>query len=173
MKNDLHAVIGVYTRHTDAEDAIRTLRRGGFDIRRLSIIGKGYQSEAHAVGFYTTGDRMKTWGGIGAAWGGIGAAWGGLWGLLVGGAFFIVPGFGPVAVAGGLASLLVGALEGAVVGGGLSALGTGLMGLGLTREQAIKYEHELKADRYLLFVHGTEAEAGAARAMLKPVQAAA
>lgn len=166
MKNDLHAVIGVYARHTDAEDAIRTLRRDGFDIRRLSIIGKGYQSEAHAVGFYTTGDRMKIWGGIGAAWGG-------LWGLLVGGAFFIVPGFGPVAVAGGLASLLVGALEGAAVAGGLSALGAGLVGLGLTKAQAIKYERELKADRYLLFVHGTEAEADAARALLKPLAAVA
>lgn len=166
MKNDLHSVIGVYARHADAEAAIRSLRRSGFDIQRLSIIGKGYQSEEHAVGFYTTGDRMKTWGGIGAAWGG-------LWGLLVGGAFFIVPGFGPVAVAGGLASLMVGALEGAVVVGGLSALGAGLVGLGLTKEQAIKYERELKADRYLLFVHGTEAEADAARAMLKPLDVAA
>jgi hypothetical protein len=45
------------------------------------------------------------------------------------------------------------------------------VGLGLPREQAIKYERELKADRYLLFVHSTEAEAGAARAMLKPVAA--
>lgn len=163
---DLHSVIGVYERHADAEDAIRALQRGGFDIQRLSIIGKGYQSEEHAVGFYTTGDRMKTWGGIGAAWGG-------LWGLLVGGAFFIVPGFGPIAVAGGLASMMVGALEGAVVVGGLSALGAGLVGLGLTKDQAIKYERDLKADRYLLFVHGTEAEVEAARAILKPAQAAA
>ena len=166
MKNDLHSVIGVYDHHADAESAIRSLKRSGFDIQRLSIIGKGYQSEEHAVGFYTTGDRMKTWGGIGAAWGG-------LWGLLVGGAFVIVPGFGPVAVAGGLASLMVGALEGAVVIGGLSALGAGLVGLGLTKEQAIKYERELKADRYLLFVHGTQAEADAARAMLKPLDVAA
>ncbi len=163
---DLHSVIGVYERHSDAETAIRALQRGGFDIKRLSIIGKGYQSEEHAVGFYTTGDRMKTWGGIGAAWGG-------LWGLLFGSAFFFVPGIGPVAVAGSLAAALVGALEGAAVVGGLSAVGAGLVGLGLSKEQAIKYERDLKADRYLLFVHGTEAEIDAARALLKPVEAAA
>lgn len=163
---DLHSVIGVYERHSEAETAIRALQRGGFDIKRLSIIGKGYQSEEHAVGFYTTGDRMKTWGGIGAAWGG-------LWGLLMGSAFFFVPGIGPVAVAGSLAAALVGALEGAAVVGGLSAVGAGLVGLGLSKDQAIKYERDLKADRYLLFVRGTQAEVDAARALLKPAEAAA
>jgi len=160
---DLHSVIGVYERHTDAEAAIRTLQRGGFNIQRLSIIGKGYQTEEHAVGFYTTGDRMK-------GWGGLGAFWGGLWGMLIGSAFFIIPGIGPVAVAGTLSSMLVGAFEGAAVVGGLSALGAGLVSLGLTKEQAIKYERDLKADRYLLFVHGTQVEADAARILLKPAE---
>ena len=72
-----------------------------------------------------------------------------------------------------VANLLAGALEGAVLVGGLSALGAGLVGLGLTKEEAIKYERDLKADRYLLFVHGTEAEADAARALLKPLAAVA
>lgn len=163
---DLHSVIGVYERHTDAEAAIRTLQRGGFNIQRLSIIGKGYQTEEHAVGFYTTGDRMKSWGGLGAFWGG-------LWGMLIGSAFFFIPGIGPVAVAGTLSSMLVGAFEGAAVVGGLSALGAGLVSLGLTKEQAIKYERDLKADRYLLFVHGTQVEADAARTLLKPAETVA
>lgn len=161
---DLNSVIGVYDTHEAAETAVRALQRSGFDIKRLSIIGKGYRSEEHPVGFYTTGDRMKTWGGIGAFWGG-------LWGMLFGGAFFWVPGFGPLAAAGAAASLLAGALEGAVLVGGLSALGAGLVGLGLSKEDAIKYERDLKADRYLLFVHGTQAEVDAARSLLKPVEA--
>ncbi|MEW6414327.1 MAG: general stress protein [Pseudomonadota bacterium] len=161
---DLNSVIGVYDTHDAAETAVRALQRSGFDIKRLSIIGKGYRSEEHPVGFYTTGDRMKTWGGIGAFWGG-------LWGLLFGGAFYWVPGFGPLAAAGAIASLLAGALEGAVLVGGLSALGAGLVGLGMSKEDAIKYERDLKADRYLLFVHGTQAEVDAARSLLKPVEA--
>lgn len=161
---DLNSVIGVYDSHDAAEHAVRALQRSGFDIKRLSIIGKGYRTEEHPVGFYTTGDRMK-------AWGGTGAFWGGLWGLLFGGAFFWVPGFGPLAAAGAVANLLAGALEGAVLVGGLSALGAGLVGLGLTQEEAIKYERDLKADRYLLFVHGTEADVDAARSLLKAVEA--
>ncbi|MFN3750643.1 MAG: hypothetical protein ACK4SR_04680 [Thiobacillus sp.] len=160
---DLNSVIGVYDTHDAAENAVRALQRSGFDIKRLSIIGKGYRTEEHPVGFYTTGDRMK-------AWGGIGAFWGGLWGMLFGGAFFWVPGFGPLAAAGAVANLLAGALEGAVLVGGLSALGAGLVGLGLTKEEAIKYERDLKADRYLLFVHGTRAEVDAARNLLKSVE---
>ncbi len=41
---DLNAVIGVYDTHAAAETAVRTLQRSGFDIKRLSIIGKGYRT---------------------------------------------------------------------------------------------------------------------------------
>ena len=87
------AVIAVYGTHSEAEQAIKKLQRSGFDMKQLSILGKGYHSEERPYGFYTTGDRMKTWGGLGAFWGS-------LWGLLFGAAFFWLPGIGPVAAAG-------------------------------------------------------------------------
>jgi hypothetical protein len=59
------------------------------------------------TGFYTTGDRVKTWGGAGLFWGS-------LWGLLFGAAFFWIPGVKPIAVAGPFVHLLVTAVEGAV-----------------------------------------------------------
>ena len=59
-------------------------------------------------------------------WGKMGAFWGGVWGLLVGAAFFVIPGVGPVLIAGPLVAWVVSALEGAAVVGGLSALGAGL-----------------------------------------------
>ncbi|HEY6302543.1 MAG TPA: DUF1269 domain-containing protein, partial [Terriglobales bacterium] len=55
-------------------------------------------------------------------WGKYGAFWGGLWGMLIGSAFFLIPGVGPVVVAGSAVAWIVGALESAVVVGGLSAL---------------------------------------------------
>ncbi len=163
---ELHSVIAVYENRAAAEKAVREIERGGFDIKRLSIIGKGYQTEERPLGFYTTGDRMKTWGGVGAFWGG-------LWGILVGGAFFWVPGLGALAVAGPIVHMLAGALEGAALVGGMSALGAALVSLGLPKEQAIKYERDLKADRYLLFVHGGKADAEAARALLNEAEAIA
>ncbi|MES2190957.1 MAG: DUF1269 domain-containing protein [Pseudomonadota bacterium] len=155
-------VIAVHDTHTAAEATIRALSRAGFDMKKLSIIGKGYHTEEHALGFYTVGDRIKTWGGIGGFWGAI-------WGLLLTPAVFVLPPVGLVGVAGPLVVGLMGALEGAAVVGGLSALGAALFGLGLSRTQAIKYEADVKADRYLVIVHGSEDDIATARAVLRSV----
>ena len=145
------SVIAVYATHRQAETAIRTLQSSGFNMRQLSVIGKGVHAEEHPVGFYATGEEAKSWGAAGALWGGV-------WGLLFGAALVWVPGLGPLAVAGPLVNALAGALGGAVLVGGLSALGATLANLGLTREQAIRYETQLKADRYLLIAQGTAEE---------------
>jgi hypothetical protein len=146
-----HSPFFVFNTHVEAEKAIRILSRSGIDVKKLSLVGKGYHSEEHPVGFYTTGDRVK-------AWGGMGAFWGGIWGLLLAPAVFFLPGIGLVAFAGPLVSALVGALEGAVVVGGVSALGAALSNLGAGPDEVIKYESALKADNYVLIIHGDAAE---------------
>jgi hypothetical protein len=45
----------------EAEEAIRLLSQSGFDVKKLSLVGKGYHSEEHPIGFYSTGDRIKVW----------------------------------------------------------------------------------------------------------------
>ena len=104
------ALAGVYNTHTEAEAAVRELQKAGFDMKKLSIVGKDYHTEEHVVGYYSTGDRMK-------AWGKLGAFWGGLWGLLFGAAFFMVPGIGPIAVAGPLVGWIVSASKGRLLSG--------------------------------------------------------
>lgn len=153
------SVIGVVNTHADAEGVVKELQRSGFDMRKLSVVGKGYHSEEHPLGFYTTGDRMKSWGGIGAFWGGI-------WGLLFGAAFFWIPGIGPMAVAGPFVHMLVTGLEGAVLVGGAGALGGALMSLGLSKEKVVKYESSLRADKYIIIAHGTRGEVEVARSIL-------
>ncbi|MGC8658209.1 MAG: general stress protein [Desulfomonilaceae bacterium] len=161
---DKNAVVGVYKSHSDAEQSIKELQEAGFDMNKLSIVGKDYHTEEHVVGYYSTGDRMK-------AWGKLGAFWGGLWGLLFGAAFFFVPGIGPVAVAGPLVTAIVAALEGAVVVGGLSALGAGLFSLGIPKESIIKYETKLKAEKFILIAHGTVDETQKAKEILEKTAA--
>jgi hypothetical protein len=156
---DEHNVVAIYESHSQAEGALQKLSAASFDIKNVSIIGKGYHTEEHVVGYYTTGDRMKHWGGMGAFWGG-------LWGLLVGAGLFLIPGVGPVLVAGPILAALVGGLESAVVVGGLSALGAALVGMGIPKDQSIKYEADVKADKYLLVVHGTAEEVERGRAIL-------
>jgi len=138
MSNSDSAIF-VFDTHAAAEAAIRSLGQSGFDLKKLSLVGKGYHSEEKPIGFYTAGDRIK-------AWGGTGAFWGGIWGLLLAPAVFVLPGLGVVGMAGPLVATLVGALEGAVVVGGLSALGAALTQVGVPEDQAIKYEAALKVD---------------------------
>lgn len=154
----------IFDSHHEADEAVRALHRAGMDVTRLSLVGKGWHSQEHPLGFYTTGDRIK-------AWGGTGAFWGGIWGLLLAPAVFVLPGLGVVAMAGPVVAALVGALEGAVVVGGLSALGAALMRSGASRAQVIRYETALKADKYVLTVHGGPADVAQARRVLADAKA--
>ena len=130
-RQDQNSVVAVFNQHSAAENAIKQLKSGGFDIKKLAVVGRDYQTESDVVGFYNTGDRMKYWG----KWG---AFWGGFWGLLFGSAFFWVPGIGTVLVAGPLVSWIVGALEGALTLGGLSAIGAGLYSIGVPKNSIVQ-----------------------------------
>jgi len=157
--SDTNAIIATYATHQQVEAAIRELERAGVPMQRLSIIGKGYHSEEHPVGFYTLGDRIKSWGGLGAFWGA-------LWGMLLGAAFFWVPGVGPLGVAGPFVHILVGGAEGAAVVGGASVLGAALVSLGVPKDSVIKYESSLRADKFLLIVHASGEEVARAREVI-------
>jgi len=154
------AVSATYDSHEQAEDAIRELHRSGFKMKQLSIVGKGYRSEEYPVGFYTLGDRMKSWGGVGAFWGA-------LWGMLFGAAFFWVPVIGLPGAAGPFVHLLASAFEGAAVVGGLSVLGAALANIGVPKNAIVKYERSLRASHYLLIAHVSQQEVEQARAIIE------
>jgi hypothetical protein len=158
--SDHNIVAAVYNLHTEAEQGVQELQKAGFDMKKLSIVGKNPHAEEHVVGFYNAGDRIRHWGKTGAFWGGI-------WGLLFGAAFFVIPGLGPVLVAGPMVAWIVGALEGAVVMGGFGAIGAGLFSIGIPKDSVLNYEIALKTDRFLLLVNGTADEAARAHEILK------
>ncbi|MCL5236728.1 MAG: permease [Nitrospirae bacterium] len=155
-----NVAVAIFNTHVEAENAVKELQKSGFDMKKLSIVGKDYHTEEQVVGYYHTGDRMKYWGKLGAFWGG-------LWGILFGAAFFWIPGIGPLVVAGPLVSAIVGGLEGAVAVGGLSALGAGLYSIGIPKDSIINYESSVKSDKFLLVVHGAGDELSKARDILK------
>jgi hypothetical protein len=153
------STVAVYSSHTSAEAAIKELQQSGFDMKKLSIVGRDYHTDEHVVGYYNVGDRMKSWGKMGAFWG-----W--IWGCLFGSAFFFIPGAGPLLVAGPLVGWIIGALESAVVVGGLSALGAGLFSLGIPKDSILKYETALKTDKFLVIAHGSWDEVAKAKEIL-------
>lgn len=156
------AVVAVFNDRQDAETGIKKLAQAGFDMKKLTLVGKGYHTEDKVTGFYNLGDRVKFWGRNGAFWGG-------LWGVLFGGIFMTVPAIGPVVVLGYLAAVVVSAVEGAVVVGGLSALGAALYSIGIPKDSVINYETAVKADGFLVMVHGSADEVARAKTILSSV----
>jgi hypothetical protein len=138
---------------------VRKLIERGFDMKRFSVIGKGYHTEEKVVGFYNIGDRMKMWGKYGAFWGGV-------WGILFGGVFVTLPVLGPVVIAGYLASMVVSAIEGPVLVGGVSALGAALFNAGVPKDHVIRYETAVEAEGFLVMAHGPAEEMARARDIL-------
>jgi len=154
------SVVAIYDTHELAEQAIKRLQESGIDMKALSIVGKDTHTEEQVTGYYNAGDRMKRWGKIGAFWGGF-------WGLLFGSALFVIPGLGPIMVAGPLASWMVAGLEGAVTVGGLGAIGAGLMSIGIPHDSVLNYETAIKTDKFLLLVHGDVVEVAKAKDVIQ------
>ena len=149
-------VIAVFEDHNAAETAVKELAAAGFEMKNLSVVGKGYHTDEKVVGFYNEGDRIKFWGTRGAFWGG-------LWGWFFGGLFMTIPVVGHVVVLGYLATMAISAVETAIVIGGLSALGAALYSIGVPKDSVIQYEAALKADNFLVMAHGPAEEIARAK----------
>lgn len=154
-----NSVVGIYKNMADAEAAVRSLDKGGFPMKQISIVGQDLQSEKVVHGFITAGDIAKGGAGTGA--------WvGGLFGLLIGAAFIWVPGFGPLMVAGPFAAALLGGVEGVVAGAAGGGLLGALIGWGVSKQHIIKYEESIKSGDYLVIAHGSQDEVARARNIL-------
>lgn len=134
-----NSTIAVYPDHDTALTALNALQHAGFDSDHVSIIGKGVKNKKEIHGWVPKGSEAGHFGAWGAFWGAL-SGW-----LLLG--FVWLPGIGWVAAGGWLAATLLGA----GLGAGLGAL----VGLGVPKDEIPVYENELKADRYLVVVHGT------------------
>jgi hypothetical protein len=145
-----NSIVAVFNDHAAAEAAVKKLGDAGFDIKNLSVVGKGYHTEEKVVGFYNAGDRIKFWGMRGAFWG----------------LFVTVPIVGQVVVLGYLAAIAISAVETAAVVGGLSALSAALYSIGIPKDSVVQYEAAVKADGFMVMAHGTAAEMTRAQSIL-------
>jgi hypothetical protein len=153
------SVVAVYGDQSGAEHALRQLHDAGFATNDLSIVGRDFQMSETPVGFISTGDYASA----GAA---AGAWFGGLFGLCVGAAFLVLPGLGPVVIAGPLASAFLAGIEGALAGTALGSLGGALIGWGIPKDRALKYETHVKGGKFLLIARGEPQAITRARELL-------
>ncbi len=162
-KTNSDTVIAVFADHPAAETAVKKLTASGFEMKNLSVVGKGYHTDEKVVGFYNMGDRIKFWGTRGAFWGGF-------WGLFLSGLFMTIPVVGHVIVLGYLATVVVAGIENAIFVGGVSALGAALYSVGVPKDSVIQYETAIKTDSFLVMAHGSAAEISRAKAILSTVK---
>lgn len=153
--------VALYETHEGAEKAVKALRNAGIDFRKISIVGRDYQTEEQAVGFFNMGDRMKFFGKFGAFWGTLA-------GILLGAFVMFVPVFGHIVILGPLAATVVSGVEGAVMGGAAGALVGALTGIGVPRNSAIRYQTAIEAGQFLLTVQGSQSDLALAESVLHP-----
>lgn len=157
--SEKNSCIAIFKTHQQAEQAIAELEHARFDMQKLSIVGKGYETEETVLGYYNTFDRVKRWGKQGALWGG-------LWGVVFSPAFFCVPVAGTLTAGAMLFSTIAGGASTAVFAGGLTSFGAALYSIGIPKNSIIHYETAIRLKKHLLIVHGTRDEVERARDIL-------
>ena len=132
-------ISAVFDNHSEAEAAARELRQAGAPDSALSVIARR-QEESGDYGDADTHEVKEK--GEGALKGALG---GGAIGALLGIAALAIPGVGPLAAAGAIASSAI--PEAAAIGAGAGALAGGLSGLlakhGVSDEDASYYEERI------------------------------
>jgi hypothetical protein len=159
-----NAVVRVYDPHAEAEATIKELHRSGFDMNKLSIVGKDYHIEEHVIGYDNAGDRMKVWCQLGDFWG-----W--VIGLAVWIGLLSYPRHRPRHSFWPASQLDCQGTGRCRHGGELSALGAGLHSIGVPKNSIMEYETALKSDKFLLIAHGTAGEMANAKSILERTRA--
>jgi hypothetical protein len=140
----------------EVETAIKELQQSGFDMKKLSLVGPDYHTDEVVIDYYNTGNKMSWLEKIG----GSGDK---TWELLFGSMFILIPGVGPLFVAGPLVAWIVGGLENAAIAGGLNALGALLYGLGFRKSSLLT---AIKSGKFVIIAHGNKEEATRAREII-------
>ena len=139
--------------HVQAGGAIHALREEHFDLRKLSILGKDFQTEEHPPGPCKVTGAM-TFSGKSAA------LWRDLLGRLSGAGVFRVTDVGEVLVLGPLAASLAAACERPPLGAGVGVVGSALVATGLSKRSAAVIEEAVRAGKFAIAVQGSAAEVG-------------
>jgi uncharacterized membrane protein len=165
-----YTIVGHFPSHAEAERVVLELQKEGFDMQKLSIIGKDYRTTEQVHGFLTWKDTAKAGATGGAYWG---SFVGGLFGILAGAGVLFIPGIAPIVVAGPIVGLLAGWFEGTLVGGtGAAAVGGlagALGGLGIPKHEVLKYETKIQAGEFVILVTGSAEDVSQAKQKLEGV----
>jgi biotin operon repressor len=154
----MNTIAGVYASHEKAIEAVQELKRAGYPVEQVSLIGKAVIIDdlMHV--------RHNRW--IKNTPAIIGAILGPILGILTGVKLFAIPGlrflFGTGAGLGALAGFSLG-----IAGGGVISLIATLI---IKRRDVLKYHEHLEEKGFQVIAHGTNEEGNKAKEILEKIQ---
>jgi len=148
---------------TEAERAIRSLGQSGFDLKKLSLMGQGYHASRRSRPLFGVRDRIIVSGRTDPFWHRAR-------GLVIAPAYFYLPGAGLVAMIGPVVAALRKVLDDTRQARNFSVLGAVLGGIGVPATTAASCEAALKADKFILMLHGNAIETAHALQVLDDSQ---
>jgi uncharacterized membrane protein len=159
--------VGVFPSRREAEQALHELKNSGFLMDKVSVIARDADKQEDIAGTpvqQKVGDKADEGAAVGAVSGGV---VGGLTGLLIGLGSLVIPGVGPIMLAGATATALATTFAGAGIGAAAGSLIGALIGLGIPEERARVYNERVRRGEYLVLVDGTDEEIAQARVILE------
>ena len=139
-------VVGIYSSQARAQQLVEKLIHEDYPMDRISLLSRagGAGDDMLGVTYHDTGERMK-------AWGKHGAFWGAIWGLLASASgMFVLPGLGPLLVAGPIVEALGAAIAGAAA---VSHLASALHRIGIPEDALAQIESAIEAGQYVVILH--------------------
>ncbi|HEX4928316.1 MAG TPA: hypothetical protein VFV74_09970 [Burkholderiales bacterium] len=152
-------VVSVFESTAHATRAIERLERGGFDMSKVSVIGKEAPSAVHQMGIAVAGAQARVWGLHSVLWDRLAQAPAAM-------ALTWVPRIGYVMAVGPAACVLLGSRWQAQAPHA-SALERMLTLSGMSPGETRTYEDAVLGGQLLLLVHGGSVAAARARQLLK------
>lgn len=141
MKNQ-QLFVANYKTQEQAQDAIQKLKKEGYNITKLSIIGSDCYTEQTALGYFSIYNRMGKWSALGFFAIGSCAL---LFGLLFIFNFTASLPYFKIPIMYACVALLLG-------------ITLPLISIGISRDKTIKYKTEIKARKYVLVAQETNAK---------------
>jgi hypothetical protein len=155
-------ILAVFDMPERAEAAVAALQDSGFDMQRLSVVGRDTHSGEHLLGCAAIGDRTRFWGRLGPTWDRLARR-------IAGAAVVFVPFIGYIVMLGEVVDWLLddeprhGAVEGA------TPLWRLLARIGIPSRDGNALESALRECDIVLLVTGTSSDVDEARNVLRQV----
>lgn len=155
-----NATLTLFGSPADAEAAIRQLARDGYDLSKVSMVGRDDDGRTPATDTASNNTQVSSPRPAASSVPSVPSvpavsSWGGIRGMLVGSGFIVVPSIGPLVVAGPLLTWVVRSLGTSPGPDKQDAMAAGLNHLGIPEHSVLRCEAALRIGKVVVIAEGS------------------